>query len=226
MSCCSSLMAIWERSTEPDETSALIMTHMSPVVYMHRWCPIHSLDLCYLQLKNTLYCAMGNLLDSRIYDLFGRLENARKPLAQLVTTCRERGDNAGSWKSAEGQSQGLHPLRTGLCETHSLLDDLVYVLTLRLHEPNGLFAHLSYMLALILQTCPASHCTKHRGRLLHHCVCVSAHIKRRKSHRKFSGLLRAYGNTVDGSLCVVFRSRKEKEGSGIKQLRVSEEEYW
>lgn len=92
----------------------------------------------------------------------------------------------------------------------------VYV-TLRLHKPNGLSAHLSYTLALILQTCPACHWPKHCGRLLHHCVCVST-SKDGKGHRKFSGLLRAYGNTAEGSLCVMFRSWKEKEGRGIKQL--------
>lgn len=35
---------------------------------------------------------MGDLLDSRIYDLFGRLENAREPLEQLVTICKGVGE--------------------------------------------------------------------------------------------------------------------------------------
>lgn len=43
-----------------------------------------------------------------------------------------------------------------------------------------------------------------------------------KGHRRFAGLSRAYGNTFDGSLCVVFRSWKETEGSGIKQLKASD----
>lgn len=36
--------------------------------------------------------ATGALLDSRIYDLFGRLEIAREPLAQLVNLCKGVGE--------------------------------------------------------------------------------------------------------------------------------------
>lgn len=48
-----------------------------------------------------------HLLDSRIYDLFGGLENAREPLAQLVTIRKGVGERMQEVGSAEGQSQGF-----------------------------------------------------------------------------------------------------------------------
>lgn len=118
---------------------------MSPVVYRHRWCLVHSLDLCYLQLRKHLILCNGRSL--------GQLGKTRERQGTISTTgdyMQRRGrDNAGSWKSAEGQSQGfffyfffflvvIHHFMTGLCEIYSLLDELVYGLTLCLHKPNGL----------------------------------------------------------------------------------------